>query len=168
MYQWIVYIHILAAITWIGGMLFLAFVLVPALRSESPQVRAAMMGTVGRRFRTVGWIAIAVLLVTGVWNLHNRALPWRTIFSGDLFAGRFGHILAAKLLAVAAIMAASAVHDFVLGPASTRAGRERATAAGARRAERLRRTASWLGRVNALLALVIVGLAVALVRGLPW
>ncbi len=168
MYQWVVFVHILAAIVWIGGMLFLALVLVPTLRGESPQVRAAMMSAVGRRFRTVGWLMILILLGTGVWNLHNRHFGWSTIFSRDLFRGPFGHVLAAKLAVIGVILALSAYHDFVLGPASTRAGQAAGQGGDRRRAERLRRTASWIGRANALLALVVIWLAVALVRGLPW
>lgn len=165
MYQWVVFVHVVAAIAWIGGMFFVALVLVPVLRGQSRELRVRLLDAAGRRFRTVGWAAILILRVTGVWNLHNRGLAWDTITSAALFRGRFGHILAAKLAFVAAVLALSAVHDFVLGPASTRAA---AAPADPRRAEALRRAASWIARVNALLALLIVGLAVALVRGLPW
>ncbi len=161
MYQWVVFVHILAALVWVGGMWFLALVLVPALRRESPDRRAALLEAVGRRFRTVGWVAIAVLLITGVWNVANRGFGW------DVFttSGRFGHILAGKLALVVVILALSALHDFRIGPASTRARRE---GGDPRRAEALRRAASWIGRVNALLTLIVIWLAVALVRGLPW
>jgi uncharacterized membrane protein len=164
MYQWIVWVHILAAIVWIGGMFFLPLVLVPVLRRQEPKLRAALLDAVGRRFRTVGWIAIGVLLVTGVWNLRNRHLPWDTILSADLFAGVWGSILAWKLALVSVVLVISLVHDFRIGPASTAASQSDDRT----RAERLRKTASWLGRINALLALAIVFLAVALVRGLPW
>jgi uncharacterized membrane protein len=66
MYQWIVWVHILAAIIWIGGMFFLPLVLVPVLRRQEPKLRAVLLDAVGRRFRTVGWIAIGLLLVTCV------------------------------------------------------------------------------------------------------
>ena len=89
MYQWIVFFHIVAAVVWVGGMLFLPLMLVPIVRREEPRTRAALMST-------VGWIAIAALLVTGVWNLRNREIPWETILSADLFSGIWGHILAAK------------------------------------------------------------------------
>jgi uncharacterized membrane protein len=161
MYQWVVFVHILAALVWVGGMWFLALVLVPALRREPPDRRAALLEAVGRRFRTVGWVAIAVLLVTGVWNVANRGFGWDVFTAG----GRFGHILAGKLALIAVVLALSALHDFRIGPASTRA---RLQGDDPRRAESLRRLASWIGRVNALLALVVIWLAVALVRGLPW
>lgn len=168
MNQWVVFVHIIAAIVWVGGMLFLPLVLVPIVRREEPRVRAALMSSVGHRFRTVGWIAIGVLLVTGVWNLRNRHLPWETILSADLFSGTWGHILGAKLGLVAVLLLLSVFHDFILGPRSTRLAQQRDTAGTPRQAERLRRQASWIGRVNALLALAIIFFAVALVRGLPW
>jgi len=164
MYQWVVWLHILAAIVWIGGMFFLPLVLVPVLRHHDAALRAALLDAVGRRFRVVGWIAIGVLLVTGVWNLHNRHLPWETIFSGRLFTGVWGHILGWKLVFVAVVLLLSVFHDFWLGPASTRAAR----GDDPRRSERLRRSASWAGRLNAALSLALLFFAVALVRGLPW
>ena len=164
MYQWVVFVHIVAAIIWIGGMLFLPLVLVPVLRRQDWSLRMALLDATGRRFRTVGWVAIGVLLITGVWNLHNRRLGWDVILSPRLFDGPFGHILAVKLVLIAALLTLSLLHDFGIGPASTRAAQD---SPDSHRAERLRRTASWIGRVNALLALIIIWLGVALVRGLP-
>ncbi|MDR7550880.1 MAG: hypothetical protein QN131_13230 [Armatimonadota bacterium] len=60
--------------------------------------------------------------------------------------------------------------DFVIGPASTRltlAGHDGAPPQPDRRALALRRAAAWIGRLNLLLALAVLLLAVALVRGLP-
>lgn len=167
MYQWIVFMHIVAAIAWIGGMVFVALVLVPVLRRESPRMRAALLDAVGRRFRTVGWIALGVLIVTGIGNLRNRGLPWERVFSADLFTGLFGRLLLVKLTFVLVTLVLSGIHDWVLGPAATRTAQQTGPAAE-ERAARLRRGASWLARLNALVALVIVFLAVALVRGLPW
>jgi uncharacterized membrane protein len=164
MYQWVVWVHILAAMVWVGGMLFVAMVLVPALRGRDAGMRAEMMGEVGRRFSNVTGGAFAILLVTGVWNLHNRGFSWHAIYTGEVLGGVFGHILAVKLLLVLAAVAVSAVHDFVVGPASVRA----AAASDTVRADSLRRTTSWIGRLNALLALAIIWHAVMLVRGLPW
>jgi copper resistance protein D len=57
------------------------------------------------------------------------------------------------------MLAVSAIHDFVLGPA---AGRE---PAGSDRATTLRRRAALLARVNALVGLLLVVAAVRLARG---
>ena len=147
-------------------MLFLAPVTVPVARKLQPAERGALVGAIGRRFRVVGWVCIVLLIATGVINTSYRGVTWESIASGQLLAGDFGRLLTAKLGLVVAMIVLSAVHDFVIGPASTRA-LERKDPGGIHEAAVLRRRASWLGRLNALLALVVIALAVALVRGLP-
>ncbi|MCC6313742.1 MAG: DUF4149 domain-containing protein [Thermomicrobiales bacterium] len=165
MYQLSVFVHVVAAIIWIGGMLFLALVVGPASRRLPPAERGALFSLVGRRFRTVGWICIALLLVTGVANVAFRGFGWDAVTSGQLFGSEFGRVLAVKLVVIAIMLAFSAAHDFLIGPGSAAA---RANPAGQRQAVIARRRASWFGRANTALALVVVALAVALVRGLPW
>jgi len=70
-----------------------------------------------------------------------------------------------KLFLVAIILVASAYHDFFVGPQATVAWQATPTSPDARR---LRWQARWLGRMNLLLALIVVALAVMLVRGRPW
>jgi uncharacterized membrane protein len=74
-------IHVLAAMLWLGGLLFLAAVGAPVLRRVEPaSLRAELFERLGTQFRNVGWVAIAVLVVTGVANLYFRGLstggPW--------------------------------------------------------------------------------------------
>ncbi|HEX6062573.1 MAG TPA: DUF4149 domain-containing protein, partial [Longimicrobiales bacterium] len=78
-------LHIFAALIWLGGMFFLALVGAPALRTvESPHLRAQLFKIIGERFRTVGWVCIAVLLITGLLNLHFRGfLSWTMLSSGN-------------------------------------------------------------------------------------
>ena len=135
------YVHVLAAVTWLGGMLFIALVLVPvARRLPDAALRSRLVGDLGTRFRTVGWIAIGLLVATGLGNLWLRPeLLWTARFQAK-----------AGLVILAVVL--SAFHDFVLGP---RAGRP-----GADPAARLR--ASWVARVNVLVVLAIVALGLAL------
>ncbi len=155
-------VHVLAAMFWLGGMFFLAVVGAPALRAvEPPALRQQLFQELGVRFRTAGWWAIAVLLVTGAINLHYRHwLQWDGLLGNpDFWRTGQGHTLAVKLVAVAAMVGVSAVHDFVTGP---RAGRARP---GSPEALRLRRRAALLARANAILGLVVVIAAVRLARG---
>ena len=134
------FVHVLAAVTWLGGMFFLALVLIPVLRRlDDPALRACLVHAAGVRFRTVGWITIALLVASGLGNLWLR--PYL------LELPRFQ----IKLALVALALSLAAVHDFVLGP---RAGRP-----GASPGARVR--ASWLARANVLLvtAIVVLGLA---------
>lgn len=157
-----VYLHIAAALFWLGGMLFLSLILVPALRSAADAAQMSrLMTVVGRRYRRVSWWAIGILVVTGPLNAVGRwTLP--VMLTGGFWSSAPGQVLIFKLAIVALMFSLSALHDFVLGPrASTR------RQAGALPAElaRLRRQASWLGRVNLVLGMLVLALAVWLARG---
>lgn len=163
LYVFSVWIHILAAIAWIGGMLFLVTVMVPLLRKPEMRAKAAeLFHVVGLRFRTVGWVALGLLVLTGITNLAFRGYSWAQVGNGQLFAGPFGHTLATKLVLVLALLVLGVVHDFWLGPRATILAREKPNSP---ERERARKIASWMGRTSMLLALAVVALAVMLVRG---
>jgi putative copper export protein len=152
--------HVLAAMLWLGGMLFLAAVAAPVLRTVDPETRRTMYDRIGTRFRTVGWICIAVLVVTGIVNLWFRGFLHAGLLAEAAFwASPFGRALAWKLAMVGVMLVASALHDFWLGPA---AGRH---APGTPAALRLNRAASWLARLNALAGIVLIVAAARLARG---
>ncbi len=165
MYHLSVYVHLLSAVVWVGGMLFLALVAIPVLRGLPDQPRAELVARMGERFRPVAWACIGLLVLTGILNLAYRGVTWESVVTGQLWQNPFGRVLAWKLGFVAAAILLSAVHDFYLGPASTQLLRQQNP--DARRALRLRRQATWVGRANALFALLILALAVMLVRGVP-
>ncbi|HEY5357265.1 MAG TPA: hypothetical protein VIJ82_06165 [Streptosporangiaceae bacterium] len=58
------FLHVLAATVWVGGQLTLA-ALVPVLRRFGAEVPRAA----ARRFNQVAWLAFAVLVATGAWNI---------------------------------------------------------------------------------------------------
>lgn len=158
-------LHILAAVVWIGGMAFLGIVIVPALRrSDLGAKTVEVMHRSGVRFRAVGWVCFALLLVTGIVNLSRWGVGWERFTSAELWGTTWGHILAIKLALVAVAIALSGLHDFVIGPRATARLREQPSAEEARR---LRRLASLMGRANLLVAIAIVALAIMLVRGVP-
>jgi uncharacterized membrane protein len=137
------WLHVLAAITWIGGMLFIALVLVPVTRRlADPALRARLVHDAGMRFRAVGWTAIGVLVGTGLLNLWMHP----SLLSSPRFYWKVGLVGLALVL--------SALHDFVLGP--------RAGAPGAGASARVR--ASWIARLNVLVVLAVVALGLSLFR----
>lgn len=154
-------IHVLAAVFWIGGMLFFALVGAPVLRGlESPGLRADLFGRLGERFRAAGWIAIGVLLATGTANLwFGGLLRIGVLADPGFWPTPYGRSLGWKLGAVAAMLVVSATHDFGLGPAASR------YAPGSPEALRARRRAALLARGNAMLGVIVVFLAVRLARG---
>lgn len=165
-YLFSVWLHIFSAAVWIGGMVFLAAVLVPVTRRpEYRGVAASLFHLTGLRFRWVGWVCIALLLLTGTFNLFFRGFGWADLWSGRLWEGSFGHALAIKLLFVMVISLLSVLHDFLIGPRATRLWQANP---GSTDAQRLRRQASLIGRANLLLALATVALGTLLVRGFFW
>jgi len=135
------FLHVLAAMIWIGGMLFVALVLVPVVRTQpDPALRARLFHEVGIRFRSIGWATLAVLLVTGLANVWLR--PYL------LMLPRFQWKLA--LVVVALVL--STLHDFVLGPRAGIPGAD----------PRIRIAASWMARLNVVLVLTVVILGLAL------
>jgi len=160
-----VWLHILSVTVWLGGMVFLALVLVPVTRRPEYRGQAAsLIHWVGVRFRWVGWICLVLLLISGILNVGYRGFTWADLWSGRLWQGPFGRALGIKLLLVAVILLLSAVHDFFLGPRATALWQANP---GAPQALRLRRQATWIGRINLLLALIVVALGIILVRGWP-
>lgn len=160
-----VWVHILAAITWIGGMFFLVLVVVPWLRRGDRATAGAFLRDTGRRFRTVGWVSFAILLVTGTFNLWARGVRLADFGRAEWLASPFGRAVVVKLGVFAVVLLLSAYHDFVGGPQATAALQRDPRSP---EAEAFRRRASLLGRANAVLALALVAMAVIVVRGWPW
>lgn len=60
--QWM---HLMGAVTWVGGSIFFKFVLQPAFRRVD--AGPAPMRSVGHEFGRIVWIAIGILVVTGAF-----------------------------------------------------------------------------------------------------
>jgi uncharacterized membrane protein len=59
------FFHLLATAVWIGGMIYIHFVLQPALKSIDPQQSGKLQSLIAKRFSIAGWSSVIVLLVTG-------------------------------------------------------------------------------------------------------
>jgi len=150
------WLHILAAVIWIGGMLFLSLVAVPVLRQvDSPLLRADLFRKVAWRFRRLVWICLAVLILTGTVNVA---------FYGDTTQGSpYLKVLGIKLGLVAVLVAMGVAHDFIIGPRAARAqSRDGLLPTGTDLL--MVQLAPWVGRLNLLLGVIILVLAAALTR----
>src|SRR5215470_18159794 len=73
-FQWV---HVGAAVIGVGGIGFLVIVLLPSLNVLGPDERDQLAQAVMRRFRWVSWTAIALLLVSGLYNVKPVwEAPW--------------------------------------------------------------------------------------------
>ena len=66
--QWV---HVTAAVMSVGGMAFLLLVLPPRLGGLEPEQRDRLTKAVIARFRWVLWPSMAVLLLSGLYNIRE-------------------------------------------------------------------------------------------------
>ncbi len=153
----VVWLHLLAAVSWIGGMVFLSLVLVPALTCEGISVqRAALFRVIAFRFRALVWVSVMVLVITGPILLAHRGLSL-------LQPSRWPAVLTAKFSLVLLLLALTGAHDFVVGPRVSQV--QLLPESDRTEIDRLLIAWSpWLARFSLLLALMVLLLAVALVR----
>ncbi len=78
---WVLALHILCAVIWVGGMFFALMIVRPGLAVLEPPQRVALHHRSFRRFFRVGWPARALILGAGVAMLVGvyggfAPLPW--------------------------------------------------------------------------------------------
>lgn len=157
MYSTLVILHILAAISWVGGMIFLSLVLAPLVRSRKavPEFMA-LFRSAALRFRPIVWVAMAILVMTGPMLLSFRGVAVATPSS-------WPGIVMVKLTLVALLLFLTLLHDLVLGPQVSRVSAipESQRTAGE---QVVFKTARWIPRLSLLIALAVVITAAMLAR----
>ncbi|MEX0995118.1 MAG: DUF4149 domain-containing protein [Balneolaceae bacterium] len=163
MYFWSVYIHILLAIFWIGGMLFTAAVLVPVSRDKMfENRRGEFFKKVGTLYSRISWILFILILGTGITALTGLGYSLSDLASSYFWQSGFGRTLMGKLHIFSLVLILSGLHDFWLGPKAAKLMDQEPDSKITRR---FRKASSWVGRINLLLGLWILYYAVSLVRG---
>ena len=157
MYSTLVVLHLLAAVTWVGGMVFLSLVLAPLVRGRkaAPEFMV-LFRSAALRFRPVVWVAMAILLMTGPMLFSHRGL---SIMAPASWPG----IVTVKLMLVALLLFLTFLHDLVFGPQVSRvsaiAESQRTT-----REQVIFKSARWLPRLSLLIALAVLVAAAMLAR----
>ena len=166
MYQAAVAAHVISAVVWLGGMLFLMMVMLPvarkAMRSGSAGEGMTMLRDAAERFLPVAWTAMVLLGLSGAYLAWEHwGIRPGVFFTDD---GRFMYILRAKSLLFLMVVALSLVHDFWLGPKILER-LDQARAAGQVLPQSLgRKVLRMTAGVNLLAAMTILVLAVLLIR----
>ena len=148
----------MAATFWVGGMLFLSLVAVPNLRkADDPLSAQQWFVSLARRFRSLVWMALFILIVTGIFLLSgvvpNFSSPWTWPSSVLL-----------KLFLVLALIGTSFFHDQVVGP-KVRTLKRKSPMELSPKNRILIRLSPLLGRVTMLLGLSVLWAAVMIGRG---
>ena len=108
----ILWIHVLAAGTLIGALIFQYFVFRPALRAASPE-GTGFVKTVERRFKTLRWVSLLLLLGTGTLNLLSEG-------GSPRIESAYGGVLMLKLFLVLVVFAMMGLYDYMAGEAKAR------------------------------------------------
>ena len=100
MLYWVcISLHLLAASLWLGHMFVWTLVVGPAQKRIEPAETAALLREHSLFLGGLGWPALAVLAITGVYMLGQRGIGLADLVSGAAFSAA-GDSLALKLAAV--------------------------------------------------------------------
>ncbi len=139
---WVLAIHVLCAVIWVGGMFFAYVVLRPSLSILEPIQRIALHTQVFRRFFLVVWHAMPLILISGFAVLFG-------FYGGMAYVGWNIHVMMLLGLIMSAVFVL-----IVFGPyARFRRTTDRATAAAS--IDRIRK----LIAVNLVLGIVTIVVA---------
>src|SRR5512136_1097243 len=81
----IYWLHLLATVVWIGSLVALALLVIPAARRLDASAQAALLDGIQQRLESLGWFCLALLLATGMFQmsanrnysgLFSTANPW--------------------------------------------------------------------------------------------
>lgn len=146
------YVHNLVAAVWIGGIIYFAFALLPALARLGGDVRERMSLLLIPRFSIAFVVSVGVVIVTGpalMWFLESDV--------GLITESLFGRMIIAKIAIASAMVGLGGLLQFRLqreGEAALRGGTVRVH-------RRLRRSL----RLDAALGVVLLGIVALLTNG---
>ena len=109
----VLWIHVIAAVTWVGGNLILAMVIVPHFRQSLPPVqRIKLLTQIGKRFEPVVWGCIGVLFFTGIVNIFFSV----DITSPSPISDAFMRTLLIKILLFFVLIILTVLHSMIFAP----------------------------------------------------
>ena len=147
-----VWLHIIGATFWIGGMLFLPLVLLPGIKDHPDRKRLLMV--TGLKFRFYGYIVLAMMFVTGLLNIYFRGITFSMKF---FFESKYGSLVSLKILLFITMIIISIFHDLLFG---REAAEEQLMDDPA-----LKLIARWTGRLLLLISIIMVYIGIVISRG---
>ena len=151
----VTWIHLFAAMTFIGGWMFYQLAMRPSLlegKSKIPSKEAMEMARkIGQRFKTIGWVSLMVLIFTGASQLLDESGSAR-------IETNWGLIMMLKLFVFAIVGGLIFVHDLILDPYGEIGKTQRAETSLLLFAGKV----VWVQRSILTLSLVVLGIAVYL------
>jgi uncharacterized membrane protein len=148
------WLHMLATIFWIGG-LGVVVLFMPAARHSLPaEAFAGLLEKIQRRLDPVGWLSLAVLVFTGLFQMSANPN-----YEGFLnFGNRWALAILVKHLVFLGMIGVSAFMTWGVLPGIRRNAILRVHGRPGLETEKLQRREIFLLRLNFILGLVVLGL----------
>lgn len=119
--------HLLGVVVWVGGVFFWTLVLFTRELPTNPDEADPWLETLGRRVYTIGWEALGLIVLTGLFNLIAR------VRTGAFFQADYQSLLVIKLSLVAGMVALQLWQHFGLLPRLGAAQADEASRSNGRR-----------------------------------
>jgi uncharacterized membrane protein len=153
------WLHMLATVTWIGSLVSIAVLVMPAAaRALKPVDQLALVDLIQRRLEPIAWFSVSLLVVTGLFQMSVN--PHYNGFLST--SGQWSVAILSKHVLVAALIAVSASHTWDVLPSIRRTLLRKEKAKPAELSA-LQRRETWLLRASLMLAALIL-LATAFAR----
>jgi uncharacterized membrane protein len=110
------WLHLLSTSLWVGGIIFIALMLMPAIWGYESPDRARTLVTLLPRFSVVALASVTVAALSGSFNADVHLTSWSQFVDTT-----YGRTLIVKILLVSVMILISAYHAFRVRPALSRA-----------------------------------------------
>ena len=149
------WLHMLATVAWIGGLVAVVLLVLPAAK-KTLQIQAYtdFLGQLQRRLDPLGWLSLAVLLATGMFQMSANPN-----YEGLLnISNRWAVSMLIKHILFIGMIGISALMTWVILPNLRRIAIKQARGLDTQSAEQLQKREALLLRTNLVLGILILGL----------
>ena len=165
------FLHVGAVAAYVGGAFAMEWILGPAQRSIPPAQAQVMGEKTSGRFLWVVWIALAVILITGVLRLEQlgrMSFSWPFFEAGMSLSYGYGRTVLALFIIWCVLVINGAIITFVLRPRLTGKLKARTSSSQVSATQTSRmEAATWVERITRV-DLVLAVIAILLGSSLRW
>lgn len=148
------WLHMLATVTWIGGIVSISILVLPAARkSLSPAEQLAFIESMQKRLEPLAWFSLGLLIVTGLFQLSANS-HYNGFFD---VSTQWSLAILVKHGLVAVMVVVSAVQTWETLPAIRRTMMRRGKGASEEEIVQLQKREERLLRMNFVLSILILG-----------
>lgn len=142
-----IFAHLLAACTWLGGMIYINLIFMPMLKTVEPSAAGKLVRENGIRFPKLAWASVGLLIITGLMQLNLDAL---FDFSTD-----YGTFLTLKLITIGVMISIGLYITFLLYPKLIKMAPQDGEAPSAEFVS-LQKKLPLLARINMILGILVL------------